>query len=302
MGIYDREYYRGDGPSFLGTIMGQGKVTIWLIAINVVIFLLQWGWVDQAGHSPVTKYLELSVPAIQDGQVWRLLTYAFLHGGPWHIFWNMLFLWWFGREVEALYGSKEFLGFYLVAALVGGLVFCIKEYLTAYQDPMYHMATAIGASGAVLAVMVLFATHFPKRIIYIWFVLPVPVWLLVAFEVVVASWYLTTGMSTTTAVAVHLGGAAFGFLYYKTHMRVLSFIPNVSAWRDRLTRPRLKIYREDRPHMVAPHDPSREVDEHLEAEVDAVLEKVARHGQASLTERERQLLLKASEVYKKKRT
>lgn len=303
MGIYDREYYRGDGPSFLGTIMGQGKVTLWLIVINVGVLLLQWSSADRFGRSPITDYLQLSVDdVIYRGQVWRLLTYAFLHASFWHILWNMLFLWWFGREMEGVYGSKEFLAFYLVSAVIGGLAFCATEYLG--QDAR-GMATAIGASGAVTAVMVLFACHFPRRVIYIWFVLPIPVWLLVVFQVAVDSFTFASGISTTTAVAIHLGGAAFAFLYYKTHMRVLSLVPDVTTWRDRLSRPRLKIYREERPRVMAPTprpEPTRDVDEHLEAQVDAVLEKVARQGQASLTERERQLLLKASEVYKKKRT
>src|SRR5688572_7914722 len=109
MGIYDREYYRRDGPGFLGSLAAQGRVTRWLIGINVVCFLLQmltrsrppdnnpFRW-----EEPFTDALLLSVPAVLSGEVWRLLTYAFLHSTNdiFHIVWNMLFLFWFGRQVE----------------------------------------------------------------------------------------------------------------------------------------------------------------------------------------------------------
>jgi len=71
---------------------------------------------------PFTDALELDAPKVMDGQIWRLLTYAFLHDTqiPLHIIFNMLFLWWFGSDVEDLYGSKEFLAVYLVGAVLGG--------------------------------------------------------------------------------------------------------------------------------------------------------------------------------------
>ena len=130
MGIYDREYYRRDGPSFLGALPGFGQACKWLILINIVCFVLQLVTrtavadprFDRSDipilqvYSPVTAWLELDTNAVLHGQVWRLLTYAFLHdtGTLWHILFNMLFLWWFGKDVEDLYGPREFLAFYLV--------------------------------------------------------------------------------------------------------------------------------------------------------------------------------------------
>src|SRR5713226_4463770 len=165
MGIYDREYYRREGPSILGSFSERGQICKWLIAINVVLFVLQHlspvyqpkppahepvavneedssdneqdsvgparqqGQVRQAQrdatHSVVTEALLLDADKVLHGQVWRLLTYAFLHD-PYnymHILFNMLFLWWFGSDVEDLYGPKEFLLFYLLSAVVGGVCF-----------------------------------------------------------------------------------------------------------------------------------------------------------------------------------
>jgi hypothetical protein len=110
-------------------------------------------------------------------------------------------------------------------------------------------------------------------------------------------------------VQVHLAGAAFGFLYYKFQWRMMGVWEEIRSWfgtaRRFRPRPRLRVYREEEPATpvaLPSGGPAREVDEHLEAQVDAVLEKVSRHGQASLTDHEREILFRASEVYKKKRT
>ncbi|HEV3261393.1 MAG TPA: rhomboid family intramembrane serine protease [Gemmataceae bacterium] len=316
MGIYDREYYRREGPSILGSFTEGGRICKWLIGINIAVFVLQLITHTPAhyvydednnpvavapGSSPVTDTLDLQTDeVVRRGQVWRVLTYAFLHdpntqGIPWHIVLNMLFLWWFGRDVEDLYGPREFLAIYLVSALVGGLFF-VLTHLGSNQ-------ACLGASGAVVAVMVLCAVHYPSRIIYLFFFLPVPIWLFVIFEVAQDAFGFLTGTAGRTAVTVHLGGAAFAFAYYKMHWRLLNILPGLRQWQRQRSRPRLRVYHEEQaspPPVMAP--PGPDVDEQLEAKVDAVLEKVARYGQSSLTENERQILVRASEVYRKKRT
>src|SRR5262249_30244 len=108
MGIYDREYYRREGPSFLGSFTERGKVCKWLVAINAVAFVIQLITQERVDDLPgvltgardlgwFTHALWLDTIAVSEGQVWRLLTYAFLHDPDslWHILFNMLFLWWF---------------------------------------------------------------------------------------------------------------------------------------------------------------------------------------------------------------
>src|SRR5947208_1266866 len=121
MGIYDRDYYRREGPSFLGTISSRGMMSWWLVGINVLVFILQLlaqprgmppGAEEMLRHlppdqipdqiqdqirrmvsNPVTDALILDATKVLHGEVWRLLTYAFLHStfALDHIFWNMLF-------------------------------------------------------------------------------------------------------------------------------------------------------------------------------------------------------------------
>ncbi len=324
MGIYDRDYYRREGPSFLGSFIDRGKVCKWLIAINVIVFVIQLvaprGSVettyDEETRAPhivkglsFTQALVLDTAEVQNGQIWRLLTYAFLHstdGFPLHILFNMLFLWWFGNEVEDLYGPKEFLAFYLASAFLGGVAFQLCAMLTG------HPSSVLGASGAMTAIMVLYAFHYPARIIYIWWV-PMPIWLFVGFQVLRDVFgFLGSSQDDAsgirTAFNVHLAGAAFAFAYYKLHWRVMNWVPDLSAWRRNQTRRRtkLRVYREEEPVRtpvaVAAPPQSVDLDEQLEAKLDAVLQKVSQSGRDSLTESERQILVRASEIYKKKRS
>src|SRR5205823_491881 len=104
------------------------------------------------------------------------------------------------------------------------------------------------------------------------------------------------------AVACHLGGAAFGFLYYHFQWRVLGWLPGRIALPRFRPRPKLRVYRpQPRPEPGTGALPPSEADAQLEEELDAVLGKVARHGRDSLTERENQILMRASEIYKRRR-
>jgi membrane associated rhomboid family serine protease len=361
MGIYDREYYRREGPSFLGSFTEQGKACKWIIGINVALFVLQvlvpnvTNWIDlRAGvgqHLTDEQIIEQHPELIPEwepdprlpqhqqeiqrrqfekvreqaleqyrqqhngsgvlqGQVWRLLTYAFAHSRSdiFHILFNMLFLWWFGHEMEELYGAREFTFFYLASAVVGGIGYFLWAWARGTNIP------CVGASGAVTAVMVLYAFHYPSRVIRLWWFLPIPIWLFVGFQVAQDLFIFASGQDSTVAVSVHLAGAAFGFGYYKGNWRLAPLWQAVARFRLPRRRPRVRVYEEEedtpvarRPQPAAPAptgittSPSaQQADEHLEAQVDAVLEKVARSGRESLTEHEKALLVRASEVYKRR--
>lgn len=302
MGIHDRDYYRNEGPSYLDAIFPEGRVCKWLIGINVAVFIAQLLTRPAPNvFGPITEWLVLDTGAVMRGEVWRLLTYAFLHDPEslYHVLFNMLFLWWFGSDIEHIYGSREFLGFYLLSALLGGV---------AFQGLALAQGTAgycVGASGAVTAVLLLTACHFPTRVILVFFLLPVPIWLFAVFQVAQDSYFLFSRRETQVAVVVHLAGAAFAFLYYKLHWRVLDWLPDLRRRLSRRHRPSLRLYRptdDKEPVSVGAAKGQSQMDEHFEAKVDAVLEKVGKSGEASLTDNERQILIQASEIYRRKRT
>jgi membrane associated rhomboid family serine protease len=304
MGIYDREYYRDERSSFLGSLNRQGQVWKSLIFVNVVLFVLQLLTAERGGvDGSVTEALVVKTDAVLHGQVWRLLTGAFVHSADWkHILFNMLILWWAGSEVEGIYGPREFLAFYLTAAVFSSCAFVIWDVLSGSgHSAMY------GASGAVNACLLLFALHFPTRTVLLFFVLPVPV-LVLALVYVTFDAFGALGHrpGENIAFAAHLGGALFGFLYYKLHWRITNLLPSRRLLSIGRPHPRLRVYRgeaqsREPERVAAPAGPLPASETILEAELDAVLAKVARDGKGSLSEREQQVLMRASEIYRNRR-
>src|SRR5262249_20613990 len=149
------------------------------------------------------------------GEVWRLLTYGFLHSTDnlLHIILNMYVLFLFGREMEEHYGPREFLAFYLVGLMAAGLVDLGTARLGLNNTSL--KSSVLGASGAVTAVMVLFAFHFPMKRILLLGLIPMPVWLLVVIFVgidLLGMLFYDAVEGERIAFAAHIGGAAFGAL------------------------------------------------------------------------------------------
>jgi membrane associated rhomboid family serine protease len=330
MGIEGRDYYR-DSSRYTETLTGWGwdaipPVCKWLLIINVVVFLLQIfvtrsarpadlqallrQYTEQDVELPegdlpslsflprisvVQEWLQLETRKVLHGQVWRLLTSAFCHDRTaiWHLLFNMLFLYWFGLTLESMYGSREFLLFYLSAAIVASLAYVGLDLLTGESLP------AIGASGAVMAVTMLYAIHYPRSVIYIMFVIPVEVrWLVVLYVIfdlhpvllALAGDHMVTGI----AHAAHLGGLAFGFLYWRFDLRLAPLM-------DRLRMPRWnRLFGPRREFQV--FRPTRDdVEDDVDAQVDDILRKIRDQGEASLSRREQEILISASRRYQNRK-
>jgi membrane associated rhomboid family serine protease len=308
MGIYDRDYYRKEGPGFLGSFTSRAPICKWLILINIAFFILQLATLQRDGGGrlvggdatgPVSDALILSPQAVFHGEVWRLLSYAFLHSTKdiWHIVFNMLMLWWMGHELEEMYGSREFLALYLTSAVFAGLCFLAHGYV------MGNMV-GLGASGAVVALTVVFACHYPNRTMLLFFVIPMPLWALVAFFVGYDFLVFVLQIESRTAVSAHLGGALFGYVYYRFHWRLTGLFSGLGTWREKQARPRLRIFRDEEPTpatVPASAPAEHEIDEHFEAKLDAVLEKMSLVGKDNLTDHEKDILLRASELYRRRR-
>jgi membrane associated rhomboid family serine protease len=310
MGIYDRDYYRKEGPSFLGSLATTGEVCKWLVIINVAVYILQCvtaphGEVADAGFFTNAFAMD-PVKTFSGFQLWRLVTAAFLHdpSSIFHLVWNMFFLWWLGHEMEELYGHREFLAFYLMAAIVGNALWGLMKVLNPPLQMVIgtHPYQALGASGAVTGVLVLYALNYPTRIIYFWFI-PIPMWLIATIFVGKDVHALLRGMDDFgVAVACHVGGAAFALAYWQFEWRLAGIWSAFRGVKARVrSQPRLRIYREEAAAPVAALS-SDPVDEQLEAKVDQVLEKLGRVGKDNLTPEEQEILKRASEVYRKRRT
>ena len=167
-----------------------------LIIATVAVYLLTRGMPE------IVRWLVL-VPARIPYRPWTVVSYMFLHANFWHIFFNMLGLYFFGPRLEQRLGGKHFLGLYFVSGAAGALLSLVTPH-----------TAIIGASAAVFGVLLGFARFWPRERIYIWGVLPIEAWLFVLMLTALSLYGASTGGGNIANFA-HLGGFAGGFLYLK---------------------------------------------------------------------------------------
>jgi rhomboid family protein len=180
-----------------------------LIAVNVVMFLIT------SFVQSVVPYLGL-IPTyvLHQFWVWQLATYMFLHGGIFHIVFNMLALWMFGTELERMWGTRYFLKFYFVTGIGAGVLTVLFSLLPFGFAQQIQHSIVIGASGAIYGLLLAYALYFPDRPIYMYFVFPIPAKIFVAIMGAIA-FFSSLSEAGGVANATHLGGLAVAYLYLK---------------------------------------------------------------------------------------
>jgi membrane associated rhomboid family serine protease len=170
--------------------------------------------------------------------VWQFVTYLFLHGGFWHVFWNMFALWMFGSDLERHWGSRQFLKFYLVAGVGAGV-------LSVILAPTSTVPT-IGASGSIYGILLAYGMMFPNRLVYLYFLFPVKVKYFVAVLGALAFFSALGSPGSTVAHVAHLGGMIFGFLYLKGWLSISGARQSYHRWRVNRMRERFRVYENER--------------------------------------------------------
>jgi membrane associated rhomboid family serine protease len=216
---------------------------------------------------------------------WAVLTYMFTHGGFWHIFFNMLALFFFGPPIEERWGSREFIKYYLICGLGGAEL----SLLFAFIYPV------VGASAAVYGIMLAFAMLWPDMPIYIWGIFPVKAKWLVIFLAFVSIFSAFSASPDGVAHLAHLGGFAAGFIYIKLDNATGNPFEKM---RKLVSRRRFKVVpgapaAKKEPPKLKRRDEDRALDD-----VDRVLDKISTQGMASLTPEERRLLDEVSRRYR----
>jgi membrane associated rhomboid family serine protease len=269
---------RGFGASFGYTLTPWVKR---LLIANAVVFILVIA-------VPALGAWLAFIPARTFMRPWTLITYMFVHAGFFHLFFNMLILFFFGPPLEGMWGGREFIKFYLVAGLGGAVL----SYFFAFQSPI------VGASGAIYGVMLAFAMNWPNMYIHIWGILPVKAKYLVGFLAAVSVAALVGGAQDGVAHWAHLGGFAAGFLYLKFNDELTS---RVDRLRTFVSRRKLQVDKGSEGESVASSKARRaqrrEEDRVLD-EVDRVLDKISTSGLQSLSEEEIRLLDDVSKRYR----
>jgi membrane associated rhomboid family serine protease len=202
-----------------------------LIIINVLVFLLQMA-VQSRGSHFMENYFALHDIRSDFFKPHQLVSYMFLHGGFWHIFWNMLILWMFGSILENFWGPKRFLTFYIICgigAAVLHLVVLYQEITPYWQElsnyPIHEQLSyreefnapintaTLGASGSIFGCMVAFGLLFPNSLIYIYAIVPVKAkWAVLAYVIYELFLGVQNNAGDNVAHWAHLGGGLVGLI------------------------------------------------------------------------------------------
>ncbi len=175
-----------------------------LIIANVVMFVVRQflpGLAFYLGLTPAAVFERL--------WLWQPFTYLFLHGGVFHLVFNMLALWMFGTEFERMWRTRYFVWFYFATGLAAAITTLLASLLPfAFADLLYQVPT-VGASGSIYGLLVAYGLYFPNRPIYMYLIFPIPA---KYFVLLIGGITFLASEGSGVAHAAHLGGAIGGYL------------------------------------------------------------------------------------------
>lgn len=196
-----------------------------LILLNVAVYAVQlildipFGNLivaDPPGGSEVLRFTAYSNDRLLSGWVWTPVTYMFLHGSLWHLFWNLVQLFIFGPDVERVLGTRQFIRFYIFCGVAGAFANLLPLALGWPSIPV------VGASGAILGVLVAFVVIDPDRQLFL-IPLPFPITARALIIFLIAMNVLAVMTDSPVAVATHVGGMIAGYAYMKLRPRMLQW-------------------------------------------------------------------------------
>ncbi|MEO0293857.1 MAG: rhomboid family intramembrane serine protease [candidate division WOR-3 bacterium] len=186
-----------------------------IILLNLIVFTVQF-FMEMLFPSMASPFIRLFALIPRDfmkGHIWQGITYMFLHGGIFHLLINMYILWMFGKELEYLWGTREFCKYYFICGIGAALIYSLFNSKS--------VIPVIGASGAVFGILIAFGVTFPRtKLIIFPFLIPLDakyaVWIFGILEFV----YLFERKGNIAHLA-HLGGLVVGYLYLRWKRRKL---------------------------------------------------------------------------------
>ena len=277
-----------------------------LIIINVTIFLVI-GVISVIGEiASVTVfsdfiYNQFTIPptfAEFLSRPWTLFTYMFAHD-RWdffHILFNMLVFYWFGRLFVEYLGSDKLVALYVLGGLAGGVLYLLMFNTVPYYIERSGFPGMVGASAAVYAIVVATAALLPNYTFFLLFFGPVRIKYIAGFYVVIS--FLGTTQANAGGNIAHLGGALIGFIYLKQLQAGINWGGWITAtldWFQDLfkSKPKVKVtYRSEEKVMKKPVKVT--ASKSSQAEIDAILDKISDRGYESLTKEEKEKLFNAS--------
>lgn len=273
-----------------------------LIAINVIVFIVM-GLITALVGPNIEDWFALP----QDFfdflvQPWSLVTYSFLHGGIFHILWNMYILYVAGRILLNLFDGKRFLNIYFLGVILGGLLFLLSYNI--FPALMGQKTSLIGASAGVMAVLIFVCTYIPNQEVRIIF-FNVKLWQVGVFVVLMDLIQIPMGGNVGGHLA-HLGGAFLGYIYARQlfkgtdigegFSKFMDGIADmfkkseVSTGRRRKKAPMKTVYRKQKTSTRSKSSYSKDSQQE---KIDAILDKISKSGYESLSKAEKDFLFQA---------
>ena len=274
-----------------------GGIVIKLIFWNTALFVLPWLFFTLLSLFGVTinyiQYVSLSSnPTDLLWKPWSLFSYAFFHTGIMHIVFNMIVLNFAGRLFMTYFTAKQLFGLYVLSAIFAGISYVLVFYLLNISAPI------IGASAAIMAILVAVTTYYPLMQIRLLIIGNVKLWHITAVIIIVDLMQLRSG--NMGGHISHLSGALFGFIFIKLLQngtdlskvvaRVLDFFANI--FKKKTSTPFKKVHKnyqkpvEKSSSKIIAKDKSQQ-------QIDEILDKISQSGYDSLTKEEKEFLFKA---------
>lgn len=242
---------------------------------------------------------------------WTLLTYMFCHANlsqdPFHIIFNMLWLWWFGQFFMRNHSARQLVWFYLTSGIVAGIFFLICYNAFPYFSLSRYYTTVVGASGAIFALITAVAISQPETQLGLNLFVKV-IWVKMKWlAVIVLALNLLFAISANNSGGnvCHIGGILFGLLYGFEERRgnditrwPMRLYESVADWLKALRRPKMTATRGGRQEPISA-EKKRDMDYNAgrrshEQQINAILDKISRSGYDGLTAEEKQMLFDAS--------
>ena len=267
------------------------QLIFWNIGIAVIYFLI--GAFSPQATASINYWLLLSSsPSELIFKPWTLLTYAFFHGGLMHLIFNLLILNFSARLFLTFFTQKQFLGLYLLAAIFSGLIFVLTYFLFG------NAGILIGASGAIMAIMIASATYAPLYQLRLLLIGNVKLWHIVAVFLILDLVQLPT--NNMGGHIAHFGGAFFGFIYIKllksgTDLSLI--VTNIINFFATIFKPKKGTpFKKVHKNPTQPQQKTASkivVKDKTQQQMDEILDKISQSGYDSLTKEEKEFLFRA---------
>ncbi|MCK5338793.1 MAG: rhomboid family intramembrane serine protease [Bacteroidales bacterium] len=277
-----------------------------LIIINTAVWLLiqlafMIGWAfnrsDLIVEVVILDYLALPASfELLITRPWTLLTYMFLHTSFWHILFNMLWLYWFGKIFTQYLNQRQLITTYLLGGLAGGLLYILAYNIFPVFETVMPQARALGASASVMAIVTAISFYIPNYTINMIFFGRVKIFYL-ALALFIIDFFMIRHGNAGGHIA-HIGGAVYGFfyIYYLRKGKDISKLFPKITYRKKTghtikRKPRAKTKKASRPVTDQSYNKNRAA---KQRRIDEILDKISRSGYDSLTKEEKELLFNQS--------